>query len=55
MPARVEYTLTEPARALLPALEDLGEWLLAQHGALALKRHAAVEPAARRARLHLLR
>jgi DNA-binding HxlR family transcriptional regulator len=37
VPVRVEYELTEPARALLPMLDGLGEWLLAQHGALAQK------------------
>lgn len=55
VPARVEYTLTEPARALLPALEDLGAWLLAQHGALKRKRHDVAEPASPRGRLHVLR
>ncbi len=55
VPARVEYSLTEPARALLPALHAFGEWLLAQHSALAPTRRAGPAPAARRARLHLLR
>ena len=35
VPPRVEYTLTEPARRLLPILESMGHWLLANHGRFA--------------------
>lgn len=34
VPPKVEYTLTEPARSLLPVLESLGHWLLEHHGEL---------------------
>lgn len=34
VPARVEYALTEPAKALLPQLAELGQWFLRQHGEL---------------------
>jgi DNA-binding HxlR family transcriptional regulator len=32
VPLKVEYTLTEPARRLLPILETMGQWLLDNHG-----------------------
>jgi len=35
VPPRVEYTLTEPARGLLPVMREMGEWLLRHHGDLA--------------------
>ncbi|TAJ25704.1 MAG: transcriptional regulator [Reyranella sp.] len=31
VPPKVEYTLTEPARRLLPVLETMGQWLLDNH------------------------
>lgn len=34
VPPRVEYTLAPPARALMPALAALGQWLLASHAEL---------------------
>ncbi len=54
VPARVEYELTAPARALLPLLHGLGQWLLAQHDALDSRRHAVGE-AAPSAQVHRLR
>jgi DNA-binding HxlR family transcriptional regulator len=42
VPPRVEYTLTEPARAMLPILESLGHWLIAHHGEL--RKPAAAKP-----------
>ena len=35
VPARVEYTLTEPAQGLLPIMEEMGKWLQVQHDRLA--------------------
>jgi DNA-binding HxlR family transcriptional regulator len=34
VPPRVEYSLTPPARALMPSLATLGEWLLSFHAQL---------------------
>ncbi len=40
VPPKVEYTLSAPARSLLPVLESLGRWLLAHQGELRKARPA---------------
>jgi DNA-binding HxlR family transcriptional regulator len=34
VPPRVEYTMTEPARGLLPIMESLGRWVIANQAEL---------------------
>lgn len=45
VPAKVEYSLTEPAKHLVPILEELGSWLR-EHGAALNRSHGNGGPIA---------
>jgi DNA-binding HxlR family transcriptional regulator len=50
VPPRVEYTLTEPARGLLPVMQAMGQWLLTHHSELEARSSNMGEPRATPAR-----